>query len=91
MTTPTHTTAKGIYGALGYYENGPSKRRVWQKVREVSWLGLGSMQGWALAGPRMGAIHGCHAATSSVGAGPFFFKLVEPLLLTFFFPTLPSG
>jgi hypothetical protein len=25
VTTPTHTTAMRIYGALGYYENGKRK------------------------------------------------------------------
>lgn len=39
--------------------------------------------------PRRMGDHGCHAATS-VGVGPFFFKLVEPLPVHFF-PVLPLG
>lgn len=65
VTTPAHTTAMGIYGALGYYESGPSRRGPGRypecqpqavdvcevvRVRKVSWLDLGSMQGWALVG-----------------------------------------
>lgn len=99
VTTPTHTTAMGIYGVLGYYENGPKgggpgRYPEWQTKQWNVCESRGAVEAGELAGPgehagvgtsrrRMGAIHGCHAATSSVGAGPFFFKLVEPLPLTF--------
>lgn len=101
VTTPAHTTAMGIYGALGYYENGPSRGGPGRYPEcQPQAVDVCEGQKGELAGPgehagvgtrrrRMGAIHGCHAATTSIGAGPFFFKLVEPLPLTFFFPPCP--
>lgn len=94
----------GVLGVSGYYENGlrkkgldavltgnPSSGCVCVRGAGESWLGLGEgcRGGQARTPRRMGAIHECHAA-SSVGAGPFFFKLVEPLSQQLF-PILPLG
>lgn len=57
---------------------------------ELAGPGEGCRGGQARTPSRMGAIHGCHAATSVGAGGPFFFKLVEPLPVNFF-PILPLG